>query len=143
MFVNTASRGETLVRGFRRVFGTVIGIVVGLLVAVPLHGAPAPTAALVALCVFGIFYTAAVSYSWMMLAVTVMVSLLTACWACWTRACSGSVCRDRCGRAVCRAGRGLRPAGHHARHNDAWIRRALQCVHAAHRRSDRSPRGRP
>ncbi|GAA2934584.1 hypothetical protein GCM10011428_60190 [Streptomyces violaceus] len=76
IFVNTASRGETLVRGFRRVFGTVIGIVVGLLVAVPLHGAPAPTAALVALCVFGIFYTAAVSYSWMMLAVTVMVSLL-------------------------------------------------------------------
>ncbi|GGW37206.1 FUSC family protein [Streptomyces xantholiticus] len=76
VFVNTASRGETLVRGFRRVLGTLLGIGVGVLVAVPLHGAAAPTAALVAVCVFGIFYTAAVSYSWMMFAVTVLVSLL-------------------------------------------------------------------
>ncbi|MFF0138197.1 FUSC family protein [Streptomyces sp. NPDC005227] len=76
IFVNTASRGETLVRGFRRVVGTVAGIVAGLLVAVPLHGAPAPTAALVAVCVFGIFYTAAPSYSWMMFFVTVMAGLL-------------------------------------------------------------------
>ncbi|MFG2177204.1 FUSC family protein [Streptomyces abikoensis] len=76
IFVNTASRGETLVRGFRRVVGTLAGIAAGLLVAVPLHGAPAPTAALVALCVFGIFYTAAPSYSWMMFFVTVMAGLL-------------------------------------------------------------------
>ncbi|MFI8941885.1 FUSC family protein [Streptomyces syringium] len=76
IFVNTASRGETLVRGFRRVVGTVTGIGVGLLVAVPLHGAPAPTAVLVAVCVFGIFYTAAPSYSWMMFFVTVMAGLL-------------------------------------------------------------------
>lgn len=76
IFVNTASRGETLMRGFRRVVGTVTGIVAGLLVAVPLHGSPAPTAALVAVCVFGIFYTAAPSYSWMMFFVTVMAGLL-------------------------------------------------------------------
>ncbi|MDQ0814800.1 hypothetical protein QFZ63_006514 [Streptomyces sp. B3I7] len=76
IFVNTASRGETLVRGFRRVFGTVTGLVAGLLVAVPLHGAPAPTAALVAVCVFGIFYSAPLSYSWMMFFVTVMAGLL-------------------------------------------------------------------
>ncbi|MEU6097175.1 FUSC family protein [Streptomyces sp. NPDC047079] len=76
IFVNTASRGETLVRGFRRVVGTVTGIVAGLLVAVPLHGAPAPTALLTAVCVFGIFYTAAPSYSWMMFFVTVMAGLL-------------------------------------------------------------------
>jgi hypothetical protein len=76
VFVNTSSRGETLVRGFRRVLGTLIGIGAGALVAVPLHGATVPTAALVAVCVFGIFYTAAVSYSWMMFAVTVLVSLL-------------------------------------------------------------------
>ncbi|MGW0843907.1 FUSC family protein [Streptomyces sp. NPDC002787] len=76
IFVNTTSRGETLVRGFRRLLGTVTGILVGLLVAVPLHGAPAPTAVLVAVCVFGVFYTAAVSYSWMMLCVTVMAGLL-------------------------------------------------------------------
>lgn len=76
IFVNTASRGETLVRGFRRVIGTLAGIAAGLLVAVPLHGAPGPTAVLVALCVFGIFYTAAPSYSWMMFFVTVMAGLL-------------------------------------------------------------------
>ncbi|WXK80847.1 FUSC family protein [Streptomyces sirii] len=76
IFVNTSSRGETLVRGFRRVVGTVVGIAAGLVVAVPLHGAPAPTAALVAVCVFGIFYTAGPSYSWMMFFVTVMAGLL-------------------------------------------------------------------
>jgi hypothetical protein len=76
IFVNTASRGETLVRGFRRVVGTIAGIAAGLLLAVPLHGAAAPTALLAATCVFGIFYTAAVSYSWMMFFVTVLVSLL-------------------------------------------------------------------
>lgn len=76
IFVNTSSRGETLVRGFRRVVGTLAGIAVGLVVAVPLDGAPGPTAALVGACVFGIFYTAALSYSWMMFFVTVMAGLL-------------------------------------------------------------------
>ncbi|MEU1892217.1 FUSC family protein [Streptomyces pristinaespiralis] len=76
VFVNTSSRGETLVRGFRRVLGTFLGIGAGVLVAVPLQGATVPTAVLTAVCVFGIFYTAAVSYSWMMFAVTVLVSLL-------------------------------------------------------------------
>ncbi|MFD9722024.1 FUSC family protein [Streptomyces sp. NPDC059076] len=76
IFVNTTSRGETLVRGFRRVLGTVVGIGAGLLIAIPLQGAIAPTAALVAVCVFAIFYTAPVSYSWMVLAVTLMAGLL-------------------------------------------------------------------
>jgi hypothetical protein len=76
IFVNTASRGETLVRGFRRVLGTVIGIVAGLGIAMPVNGAPVPTAVLVGACVFGIFYTAAVSYSWMMFFVTVLAGLL-------------------------------------------------------------------
>jgi uncharacterized membrane protein YccC len=76
IFVNTASRGETLVRGFRRVLGTLIGIAVGLVVVVPLQGAVVPSAVLVAACVFGIFYTAAVSYTWLMLSVTVMAGLL-------------------------------------------------------------------
>jgi hypothetical protein len=76
IFVNTTSRGETLVRGFRRVLGTVIGIGLGLLVAVPLDGAAVPTAVALAACVFGIFYTAAVSYTWMMLCVTLLAELL-------------------------------------------------------------------
>lgn len=76
IFVNTSSRGETLIRGFRRILGTLVGIAAGLLLALPLQGAVVPTAALVAVCVFGIFYAAPVSYSWMMLAVTLMVALL-------------------------------------------------------------------
>ncbi|MQS06747.1 FUSC family protein [Streptomyces alkaliphilus] len=76
IFVNTASRGETLVRGFRRILGTVLGVLAGVLLALPLDGAPWPTALLAAVCVFGIFYAAPVSYSWMMFAVTVLVGLL-------------------------------------------------------------------
>ncbi|MEU9118862.1 FUSC family protein [Streptomyces sp. NPDC048506] len=76
VFVNTTSRGETLVRGFRRFLGTVLGVVLGFAVAVPLHGEPVAAAVIVAVSVFGIFYTAAVSYTWMMLAVTVMASML-------------------------------------------------------------------
>ena len=76
IFVNTTSRGETLVRGFRRVLGTVIGVGLGLLVAVPLDGAVLPTVLVLAVCVFGIFYTAAVSYTWMMLCVTLLAELL-------------------------------------------------------------------
>ncbi|MCT9143523.1 FUSC family protein [Streptomyces violarus] len=132
IFVNTASRGETLVRGFRRVFGTVIGIVVGLLVAIPLHGAPAPTAALVALCVFGIFYTAAVSYSWMMLAVTVMVSLLYGLLGVLDPSLLGLRLAETGVGALCAALAVVfvLPVTTHAT-NDAWIRRALQGVHAA------------
>ncbi|MFJ9737144.1 FUSC family protein [Streptomyces sp. NPDC101166] len=130
IFVNTASRGETLVRGFRRIFGTVIGIAVGLLVAVPLHGAPAPTAALVAVCVFGIFYTAAVSYSWMMLAVTVMVSLLYGLLGVLDPSLLGLRLAETGVGALCAALAValVLPVTTHAT-NDAWIQRALRCVH--------------
>ncbi len=76
IFVNTASRGETLVRGFRRVLGTATGVAAGFALAAPLHGAAAPSAVLVAACVFGIFYSAPVSYSWMTFFVTVMAGTL-------------------------------------------------------------------
>jgi uncharacterized membrane protein YccC len=49
-----ASRGETLVRGFRRFMGAMIGIVIGLLIAVLLGRAGALTAALIAVSVCGI-----------------------------------------------------------------------------------------
>ncbi|WP_069465572.1 FUSC family protein, partial [Actinacidiphila rubida] len=76
IFVNTASRGETLVRGFRRVLGTAAGIAAGFALAIPLHGATVPSLLLVAACVFGIFYSAQVSYSWMTFFVTVMAGSL-------------------------------------------------------------------
>ncbi|MEU2390879.1 FUSC family protein [Streptomyces sp. NPDC007369] len=132
IFVNTASRGETLVRGFRRVLGTVLGIAAGLLIAVPLHGAPAPTAALVAVCVFGIFYTAAPSYSWMMFFVTVMAGLLYGLLGVLH---PGLLLLRFQETAVGALGAALAvalilPVTTHAA-NDAWIQRALYCVRAA------------
>ncbi|MFC9927482.1 FUSC family protein [Streptomyces sp. NPDC127190] len=131
IFVNTASRGETLVRGFRRVLGTVIGIVVGLLVALPLHGAPVPTAALVAVCVFGIFYTAAVSYSWMMLSVTVMASSLYGLLGVLDPSLLGLRLAETGVGALCAALAVVLvlPVTTHVT-TDAWIQRALRCVHA-------------
>ncbi|CAM5303066.1 FUSC family protein [Streptomyces spiroverticillatus] len=130
IFVNTTSRGETLVRGFRRVAGTLTGIVIGLVVAVELDGAPVPTAILVAVCVFGIFYTAAVSYTWMMLAVTVMAGLLYGL--------LGVLDHDLLVLRLAETGVGaagvalavllVLPVTTHATTND-WIHRAAQCVH--------------
>lgn len=130
IFVNTASRGETLVRGFRRVVGTVTGIAAGLLIAIPLAGAPAPTAALVAVCVFGIFYTAAPSYSWMMFFVTVMAGLLYGLLGVLH---PGLLLLRLQETAVGALGAALGvalilPLTTHAA-TDAWIRRALSCVH--------------
>ncbi|MGW2564104.1 FUSC family protein [Streptomyces sp. NPDC001514] len=130
IFVNTASRGETLVRGFRRVVGTVTGIAAGLLIAVPLGGAPGPTAALVAVCVFGIFYTAAPSYSWMMFFVTVMAGLLYGLLGVlhpgllllrFEETAVGAL------GAVIGVALVLPVTTHAA--TDAWIRRAVRCVH--------------
>ncbi|WP_267243481.1 FUSC family protein [Streptomyces sp. PR69] len=130
IFVNTASRGETLVRGFRRVVGTVVGIAAGLLIAIPLGGAPAPTAALVAVCVFGIFYTAAPSYSWMMFFVTVMAGLLYGLLGVLH---PGLLLLRFEETAVGALGAALGvalvlPVTTHAATN-AWIERALSCVH--------------
>lgn len=132
IFVNTVSRGETLVRGFRRVLGTVVGIVVGVLIAIPLHGEPVATAALVAVCVFGIFYTAAVSYSWMVLAVTLMAGLLYGLLGVLD---PGLLVLRLQETAVGALGASLAvilvlPVTTHAT-NDAWIQRALHCVRAS------------
>ncbi|MER6996072.1 FUSC family protein [Streptomyces sp. NPDC000410] len=131
IFVNTTSRGETLVRGFRRVLGTLTGIAAGLLIAIPLHGAPLPTAALVALCVFGIFYTAPVSYSWMMLAVTLMAGLLYGLLGVLDPSLLVLRLAETGVGALCAALAVtlVLPVTTHAT-NDAWIQRALRCVHA-------------
>jgi hypothetical protein len=131
IFVNTTSRGETLVRGFRRVLGTVIGIGLGLLVAIPVNGAGLPTAALVAVCVFGIFYTAAVSYTWMMLWVTLLAELLYGLLGVLS---PGLLALRLAETGVGALGAVLAvlfvlPVTTHAV-TDAWIQRALRCVHA-------------
>ncbi|MFI2435409.1 FUSC family protein [Streptomyces sp. NPDC018693] len=131
IFVNTTSRGETLVRGFRRVLGTVIGIGLGLLLAVPVAGSAVPTAVLVAVCVFGIFYTAAVSYTWMMLWVTLLAELLYGLLGVLT---PGLLALRLAETGVGAVGAVLAvlfvlPVTTHTI-TDAWIRRALRCVHA-------------
>ncbi|ATL25989.1 FUSC family protein [Streptomyces formicae] len=131
VFVNTVSRGETLVRGFRRVLGTVLGIVVGFAVALPVQGAAVPTALVVAVSVFGIFYTAAVSYSWMMFFVTAMASMLYGLLGVLDASLLGLRVAET---AVGALGAALAvlivlPVTTHAV-TDEWIRRALRCVHA-------------
>ncbi|MGW0788054.1 FUSC family protein [Streptomyces sp. NPDC002911] len=131
VFVNTASRGETLVRGFRRVLGTLAGIPVGLLVIAPLHGSALPSAVLVALGVFGIFYSAAVSYTWMMFSVTVLAVTLYGL--------LGVLDPALLALRLTETGVGalgavvavllVLPVTTHAT-TDAWIQRALRCVHA-------------
>ncbi|MET9347938.1 FUSC family protein [Streptomyces termitum] len=138
IFVNTVSRGETLVRGFRRFLGTLLGIAVGMLVALPLHGAPLPTAVLVAVCVFGIFYTAPLSYSWMMLAVTVMAGLLYGLLGVLDPALLVLRLEETAVGALAAvlAVLLILPVTTHAV-NDAWIQRALRALHAATAASER------
>ncbi|MFJ3640692.1 FUSC family protein [Streptomyces sp. NPDC090108] len=131
VFVNTASRGETLIRGFRRILGTVIGIALGLLVVIPVHGATVPTVALLAVAVFGIFYSAAVSYTWMMLSVTLLAESLYGLLGILT---PGLLALRVAETGVGALGAALAvlvvlPVTTHAI-TDAWIQRALLCVHA-------------
>lgn len=129
IFVNTASRGETLVRGFRRVLGTAAGIVAGFALALPLHGAPVPSALLVAACVFGIFYSAPVSYSWMTFFVTVMAGSLYGLFGV-LRPGLLALRLAETGAGALAAGLAVLlvlPVTTHAA-TDAWIRRALEAV---------------
>lgn len=131
IFVNTASRGETLVRGFRRVLGTALGIGLGTLVVLPLRGAPLPTAALVTVAVFGIFYTAAVSYTWMMLWVTLLAESLYGLLGVLN---PGLLALRLAETGIGALGATLAvllvlPVTTHST-TDVWIQRALRCVHA-------------
>ncbi len=76
VFINTSSTGEILVKSYRRLLGTVAGVVAGVLLA-GLVGHHTWTAfALALLCVFGMFFTAPLSYALMSFFVTAMLGLL-------------------------------------------------------------------
>ncbi|MET7684994.1 FUSC family protein [Streptomyces sp. NPDC005423] len=76
VFINTASTGEILVKGYRRLLGTVLGVVAGIGLA-GLVGHHTWTAfALVLVFIFAMFYTAPLSYTLMSFFVTAMVGLL-------------------------------------------------------------------
>ncbi|MFF5104044.1 FUSC family protein [Streptomyces sp. NPDC000134] len=76
VFLNTASTGEILVKGYRRLLGTVFGVVAGIVLA-GLVGQHTWTAfALVLVFIFAMFYTAPLSYTLMSFFVTAMLGLL-------------------------------------------------------------------
>lgn len=76
VFINTASTGEILVKGYRRLLGTVLGVIAGIGLA-GLVGHHTWTAfALVLLLVFAMFYTAPLSYTLMSFFVTAALGLL-------------------------------------------------------------------
>ncbi|MFF8395098.1 FUSC family protein [Streptomyces sp. NPDC016172] len=76
VFLNTASTGEILVKGYRRLLGTVFGVVAGIVLA-GLVGKHTWTAfALVLVLIFAMFYVAPLSYTLMSFFVTAMLGLL-------------------------------------------------------------------
>ncbi|MET7382901.1 FUSC family protein [Streptomyces sp. NPDC005526] len=76
VFINTSSTGEILVKGYRRLLGTVLGVVAGIVLA-GLVGPHTWTAlALVLVFVFAMFYTAPLSYTLMSFFVTAALGLL-------------------------------------------------------------------
>ncbi|WJV44782.1 FUSC family protein [Streptomyces flavofungini] len=78
VFISTTSTGEILVRGYRRLLGTVVGVVAGLALASLIGNTSWLAFALAVLSVFGMYYTIAVSYTLMSFFVTTMIGMLYA-----------------------------------------------------------------
>ncbi|WP_405914136.1 FUSC family protein [Streptomyces sp. NBC_00963] len=76
VFLNTASTGEILVKGYRRLLGTVLGVVAGVALAGLVGNHTWTAFALVLLFIFGMFFTAPLSYALMSFFVTAMLGLL-------------------------------------------------------------------
>ncbi|ANH90130.1 hypothetical protein A8713_02415 [Streptomyces sp. SAT1] len=76
VFINTSSTGEILVKGYRRLLGTVLGVVAGIVLAGLVGPHTWPALALVLLLVFAMFYTAPLSYTLMSFFVTAALGLL-------------------------------------------------------------------
>ncbi|MFI5606312.1 FUSC family protein [Amycolatopsis sp. NPDC051903] len=76
VFISTTSTGEILVRGYRRLLGTVAGVVAGLALAALIGNDPWPAFVLALVSVFGMYYTTTVSYTLMSFFVTTMIGML-------------------------------------------------------------------
>ncbi|MBP0459043.1 FUSC family protein [Streptomyces montanisoli] len=76
VFLNTSSTGEILVKGYRRLIGTVCGVVAGVALAGLVGNHTWTAFGLVLLCIFGMFFTAPLSYALMSFFVTSMLGLL-------------------------------------------------------------------
>ena|GEM_PF-572848 len=78
IFANTASTGEIVLKGYRRLLGTVLGVVAGVLLATAVGQHTWLALALVLVCVFAMFFTAPLSYTLMSFFITAMLGLLYA-----------------------------------------------------------------
>ena len=76
VFINTSSTGDILIKGYRRLAGTVAGVLAGGALASLVNGDPRIAFGLAIACVFGMFFTAALSYALMSFFVTTMIGLL-------------------------------------------------------------------
>ncbi|KUL73407.1 MULTISPECIES: FUSC family protein [unclassified Streptomyces] len=76
VFLNTASTGEILVKGSRRLVGTVLGVLAGIVLAGAVGHHTGTAFALVLLFVFAMFYSAPLSYTLSSFFVTAALGLL-------------------------------------------------------------------
>ncbi|MEU3196800.1 MULTISPECIES: FUSC family protein [unclassified Streptomyces] len=76
VFINTASTGEILVKGYRRLLGTVFGVAAGIALAAVVGRSTLAAFLLVLVLIFLMFYTAPLSYTLMSFFVTAMLGLL-------------------------------------------------------------------
>ncbi|WP_031113661.1 FUSC family protein, partial [Streptomyces sp. NRRL S-146] len=76
VFINTSSTGEILVKGYRRLLGTVFGVVAGIALAGLVGNHTWTAFALVLVLIFAMFYSAPLSYTLMSFFVTAMLGLL-------------------------------------------------------------------
>ncbi|GHH30816.1 FUSC family protein [Streptomyces rubradiris] len=76
VFLNTASTGEILVKGYRRLLGTVLGVVAGIGLAGLVGHHTWLAFGLVLVFIFAMFYSAPLSYTLMSFFVTAMLGLL-------------------------------------------------------------------
>lgn len=76
VFLNTASTGEILVKGYRRLLGTLLGAVAGVALAGLVGDSTWVSFALVLVFIFAMFFSAPLSYAVMSFFVTAMLGLL-------------------------------------------------------------------
>lgn len=76
VFLNTASTGEILVKGYRRLLGTVLGVFAGVLLAGAVGNHTWLAFTLVLVLIFAMFFSAPLSYALMSFFVTAMLGLL-------------------------------------------------------------------
>ncbi|MET9902331.1 FUSC family protein [Streptomyces sp. NPDC006446] len=76
VFLNTSSTGEIMVKGYRRLLGTVLGVIAGVVLAGVVGNHTWTAFALVLLFIFAMYFTAPLSYILSSFFVTAMLGLL-------------------------------------------------------------------